>query len=177
MDVFEAIEKRHSYRGAFRDVPVPREDLRRIVEAALKAPSGYNAQTTSFVIVDDPALLAQLSAMNPESVALRTAKAVIVCCMDKPEPDSERIFFGPENYGAAVENAWLAATALGYATVWIDGWLRRERRAEAVARLLGVPESVEVRVLLPIGVPAEPGRQREKRPFHERAWWNRYGAS
>ncbi|MBC7316567.1 MAG: nitroreductase, partial [Chloroflexi bacterium] len=43
------------------------------------------------------------------------------------------------------------------------------------ARLLGVPDHVEVRVLLPIGVPAEPGRQREKRPFHERAWWNRYG--
>lgn len=176
MDVFEAIAKRHSYRGAFRDVPVPREDLQRIVEAALKAPSGYNAQTTSFVIVDDAALLAQLSAMNPESVAMRTAKAVIVCCMDKPETNSERIFFGLENYGAAVENAWLAATALGYATVWIDGWLRREGRAEAVGRLLGVPEGVEVRVLLPIGVPAEPGHQREKRPFHERAWWNRYGA-
>jgi hypothetical protein len=27
MDVFEAIEKRHSYRGGFSGAPVPRDDL------------------------------------------------------------------------------------------------------------------------------------------------------
>ena len=53
MDVFEAIAKRHSYRGPFRDRAVPRADLERIVQAGLQAPSGKNAQTTSFVIVDD----------------------------------------------------------------------------------------------------------------------------
>ncbi|RMG04478.1 MAG: nitroreductase, partial [Planctomycetota bacterium] len=59
MDVFEAIRRRHSYRGPFTDAPVPREDLRKIVEAGIRAPSGKNEQTTSFVIVDDPALLEQ----------------------------------------------------------------------------------------------------------------------
>lgn len=177
MDLFEAIAKRHSYRGPFTPQPVPPEDVRRIVEAALRAPSGYNAQTTSFVIVDDPALLARLRAMNPGSVAMQTAPVILLVCMDKPEPASERIFFGPENYGAAVENALLAITALGYASVWIDGWLRTEGRAQAVAELVGAPDSVEVRVVLPIGVPAEPGEQRAKRPFEERAWRNRYGAS
>ncbi len=54
MDLFEAIEGRYSYRGAFTDAPVPREDLVRIVEAGLKAPSGCNAQTTTFVIAADP---------------------------------------------------------------------------------------------------------------------------
>lgn len=176
MDLFAAIAKRHSYRGAFTDQPVPWEDLHRIVQAGLQAPSGYNAQTTSFVIVDDPALLARLSAMNPGSVAIETAKAVLAVCMDKPDPASGRIFFGPENYGAAVENVLLAITALGYASVWIDGWLRSEGHAEAVAELVGAPGDVEVRVILPIGVPAEPGQQREKRPFEERAWRNRYGA-
>ena len=46
MDVFEAIARRHSYRESFRDEPVPRADLRRIVQAGLQAPSGKNAQTS-----------------------------------------------------------------------------------------------------------------------------------
>jgi nitroreductase len=177
MDLFAAIARRHSYRGAFTAQPVPSEDVRRIVEAGLRAPSGYNAQTTSFVIVDDPDLLARLSAMNPDSVAIKTAPVVLLVCMDKPDPESERIFFGLENYGAAVENMLLAVTALGYASVWIDGWLRTEGRDQAVAGLVGAPGSVEVRVILPIGVPDEPGEQRAKRPFAERAWRNRYGAN
>lgn len=36
MDVFEAIEKRHSYRGKFADAPVPKERLRKIVDAGME---------------------------------------------------------------------------------------------------------------------------------------------
>jgi len=36
---------------------VPDEHLRLIVEAGILAPSGYNGQTTSFVVVSDTALL------------------------------------------------------------------------------------------------------------------------
>ena len=44
MDLFEAIEKRHSYREGFTDAPVPREDLRKIVQAAA-APGASTAFT------------------------------------------------------------------------------------------------------------------------------------
>lgn len=54
MDLFEAVARRHSYRGPYTDQPVPREDLRKIVQAGIQAPSGRNEQTTSFVIIDDP---------------------------------------------------------------------------------------------------------------------------
>jgi hypothetical protein len=69
----------------------------------------------------------------------------------------------------------LAVTALGYATVWLDGVLRVEDRAARIGRLLGVPTGQSVRIILPIGVPATPGVQREKLPFSQRAWFNRYG--
>ena len=58
MNLFEAIAKRLSYRGGFKDGPVSRDDLIKIVEAGLKAPSGKNGQTTSFVIIDDQQILA-----------------------------------------------------------------------------------------------------------------------
>lgn len=176
MELFEAIARRHSYRGPFVARPLPRADLVRMVEAAMHAPSGYNAQTTSFVVVDDPAVLAPLRAMSPESQALRTAPAVIVCLSDMAAGNPSGLSFQDEDYGAAVENLLLAATALGYATVWLDGWMRAAGRAEAVAALLAVPADQRVRALLPVGVPAEERAQAPKKPFAERAWFNRFGA-
>ncbi|HOA53641.1 MAG TPA: nitroreductase family protein [Thermogutta sp.] len=171
MDVFEAINKRYSYRGPFRDVPVPREHLRKIVEAGIRAPSGKNAQTTSFVIVDDPVLIRQIAALFENKPVCSTAKAMIVCVTD-PRPVMGDVSFHVEDCAAAVENILLAITALGYATVWIDGALRYNRIAERIGELLGIPSDRIVRVLLPVGVPAEPGTQREKLPFEQRAWFN-----
>ncbi len=176
MDLFEAIKERHSYRGRFQDQPVPREDLRKMVEAGLLAPSGKNTQSTTFVIVDDPDLVARINAMATGNVAMRDARAWIACIVDtQPEAILERHHFQFEDCAAAVENMLLAVTALGYATVWIDGWLRIGDRARLVGELLGLPKGKTVRVLLPIGVPAEVYPSPEKKPFEERAWFNRYG--
>lgn len=173
MDVFKAIEKRHSYRGPFKDEKLPRKNLEKIVGGGIKAPSGYNQQTTSYVIVDDRAVLAQIGdIMGNERVS--KSPAVIVVLMETDNAGKD-FYFGIENYGAAVENILLGATALGYATVWIDGSLRREDRAKRIGEALGVPDSQEVRVVLPIGIPAEVGTQKEKKSFTELAWYNRYG--
>ncbi len=175
MELFAAIEKRYSYRGPFTADPVPREDLARIVKAGLAAPSGKNAQTTHFVIVDDPALVETIGSMHPENRALQTARALIACVVDRrPEAVYEGFSFQVEDCAAAVENMLLAITALGYGSVWIDGWLRREGRAEKIAGLLGLPEGKMIRVLLPVGVPAEDGPRKEKKPFRDRARFNRW---
>jgi len=176
MDLFEAIARRHSYRGPMKDVPVPREDLVRIVLAGIQAPSGYNAQTTRFVVVDDPTQLAQLAAIDPGCGVLQRARAVIANIAPRgPAEGDERLFFGVEDCSAATENMLLAITALGYASVWLDGWLRYDGHDEAVGALLGVPEDHIVRVLLPLGRPAREEQQRAKRPWGERAWFGRYG--
>jgi len=176
MDVFEAIARRHSYRGPFEDQPVPREDLRRIVQAGLQAPSGKNEQTTMFVIADAPELVRGIGSQHRSNVAVQQAKAFIACVIDEqPEAVYEGHSFQVEDCAAAVENMLLAVTALGYATVWIDGWLRVENRARHIGELLGVPAGKTVRVLLPIGVPTENRSQMEKKPFEARAWFDRFG--
>ena len=175
MDVFEAIAKRHSYRGPFVDRDVPREDLRRIIQAGIQAPSGKNDQTTTFVIADDADLIAKIREMHPTNKAMQQARAYIACIADSnPEATYGAHSFQVEDCAAAVENILLAVTSLGYATVWIDGWLRMEERAERIGALLGLPEGKVIRVILPIGVPAEAHKQMTKKPFEERAWFNRY---
>ena len=173
MELFEAISKRYSYRGDFSDAAVSREDLKKIVQAGIQAPSACNQQVTSFVIVDDADLLAEIAQIVGRPVC-KTAKAMIVCIAD-PRPVFKDIGFSVEDTSAAVENMLLAITALGYATVWLDGVLRVDDVARRIGKLLGVPAGQSVRILLPIGVAAVPGRQLEKMPFDRRAWFNRYG--
>jgi nitroreductase len=176
VDVFEAIARRHSYRGPFRNQPVPREDLRRIVQAGLQAPSGRNLQTTAVLIVDDAQVVRKIGALHATNLAFQTAQAMIACINDeRPEIVYEGRSFQVEDCAAAVENMLLAVTALGYATVWIDGWLRVDNRAATIGRMLDLPEGKIIRVLLPIGVATETWSQKEKKPFEQRAWFNRYG--
>ena len=178
MDVFEAIAKRHSYRGPFRDQMIPRDDLRRIVQAGLQAPSGKNVQTTRFVIVDDANLVRKIAGMPALNTAMQQAKAYIACIVDlRPEAVYEGHAFQVEDCAAAVENMLLAITALGYATVWVDGWLRVQKRAETIGNLLGLPEGKIIRIILPIGVPEEAWPQKEKMPFAARVSFNRYGGA
>jgi nitroreductase len=174
MDLFEAIQKRYSYRGEFTRARIPRDDLQKIVQAGIQAPSAKNEQVASFVIVDDPQLLRQIAEIVDRPVC-RTAQAMIACVAD-PRPVLGEISFAAEDCAAAVENMLLALTALGYASVWLDGVLRVDDKAARIGRLLGVPAGMIVRVLLPLGVAASPGTQKERLPFQQRAWFNRYGA-
>jgi nitroreductase len=176
MNFFDVVRKRHCYRAAFKDVPVAREDLYKIVQAGLDAPSGKNAQTTEFVIVDEPSLVRQIAKLHPANKAMQQAQAFVACVLDKsPEAIYEGFAFQVEDCAAAVENMLLAITALGYASVWIDGWLRLEGRAETIGQMLGLPDTKYVRILLPIGIPAEEYKSPAKKPFEQRAWFNRYG--
>jgi nitroreductase len=176
MDLFDAIAKRHSYRGPFAATRITREDLQKIVQAGIDAPSAKNEQVTSFVIVDDPQLLRELAAIISRPVC-ETAAAMIVCVTD-PRPILGEHSFAMEDCAASAENMLLAITALGYATVWIGGMFRDDASCGAagrVSRLLGVPAGKIVRVILPVGVPVEQDAPKEKLPFVQRAWFNRHG--
>ena len=175
MDLFTAIARRHSYRGPFTAAPVLREDLIKIVQAGIQAPSACNEQVVSFVIIDDPATLRAAAAIIDRPVC-NTAPALIVCLVDH-RAVYEEFSFAPEDCAACVENMLLAVTALGYASVWLDGVLRRDQRAERLGQLLHAPAKLQVRIVLPLGVPAEAWPQKPKRAFAERAWFNRYGDS
>ena len=175
MDFFDVVKRRHSYRGAFTDVAVTREDLVKIVQAGLDAPSGKNCQTTRFVVVDDAELVGKIASMHPANKAMQQAKAFIACIVDKePEAVYEGLEFQVEDCAAAVENMLLAVTALGYASVWVDGWLRREDRNEIIGRMLGVPDDKIVRILLPIGVAEKEVRGPEKMGFDKRVAFNQF---
>ena len=169
MDFFAAVKQRYSHRTAYTSTPVSKEDLTKILDAGLRAPSGCNAQTTSFIVVTNADLRKQMAEFLPAE-AIRTAPVLIIGVTEKVTFDFG-LDFEVEDYSAAVENILLAATALGYASCWYDGGTRLEGRDVALAKLLGVPEGKQVRTILPIGVPEVVGTQAKRKAFGERVVW------
>lgn len=60
MDVFEALYTTRAMRRVKPD-PIPEEVQRQILDAAIRAPTGGNAQNWRFLLVDDPAVKAELA--------------------------------------------------------------------------------------------------------------------
>ena len=175
MNTLEAISRRVSYRGAYTDAPVPREHLTAILEAGCAAPSGCNKQTTSFIAVDDPALLSELKAMVDPPIAATAPAWILV--LTRPIVAYRDRVFNVQDYSAAIENMLLAIEALGYASCWYEGHITDEDDIGGkLARRLGVPEEYRAVCLLPVGVPAEAARHVRKQPLDSRAWFNGFGA-
>jgi nitroreductase/NAD-dependent dihydropyrimidine dehydrogenase PreA subunit len=59
--VMMLLKTRRSIR-AFRDKPLAKETIERIIDGARSAPSGHNSQSTQYLVVRDRALLNQVSA-------------------------------------------------------------------------------------------------------------------
>ena len=174
MTLFEAVKERYSYRGEFQDSPVSRGDLQKILEAGLAAPSGCNAQTTYLVGIDDPVLIKNMASIINKPKAA-TAQAG-VCVITHAFPAFAGMYFNVQDYSAAIENMLLAISALGYASCWIEGDITKDKEIQkAIAELLGIPEKYEVVGWLPFGVPSSPGKRAVKKPFGERAFFNRFG--
>ena len=128
MELMEAIRARKSYRNEFYNTPVPRSDLREILEAGLAAPSGCNLQTTQLIGVDDPVLVKRLAEIYGREWAATAPAAILV--LTKETMSSSGVSYHVHDYSAAVENMLLAIAAKGYASVWIEGQIRGERAKE-----------------------------------------------
>ncbi|MBP3796245.1 MAG: nitroreductase family protein [Ruminococcus sp.] len=174
MNTLDAIFSRHSYRGRFKDTPVPREDLITIMEMGLAAPSGCNKQTVSLIAVDDEELLKKLHSVIVPDVA-QSAPAMI-CVLSQNIIAYRDRCFALQDYGAAIENMLIAMTDMGYSSCWYEGHITdRDRICDKMAAILGVPDDYELVCMLPVGIAEEPIVKPMKKDFDERAWFNGFG--
>ena len=174
MDVLDAIFSRHSYRGKYKPTSVPREDLMKIMQAGLDAPSACNRQTTSLIAVDDPALLKRLLHVRKPPIGETAPAAIFV--LTQRVIAYRNTCYAVQDYAASIENMLLTIVALGYQSCWYEGYLTNEERiGEQMARILGVPDDYELVCFLPVGVAEEEPAAPRKKAFGERAWFNGFG--
>ncbi|MCL2637256.1 MAG: nitroreductase family protein [Oscillospiraceae bacterium] len=173
MDFFEAIEKRYSHKERFSPKPVPLADLELIAKAGLAAPTGMNSQCVRLILLPDREAVAPLCDVAPTDGML-TAPAAIALLTDKLVQKGT-VNFEMEDYSAAATQMLLAATALGYSSLWLDSpYFDAEKQREAI-KVLGALPNHHLRVVLPVGLPDNEMKRREKLPFEERVSYSKFG--
>ena len=167
MDFFEAVEQRRSVRE-FAPSTLSDDDLAKILDAGRRAPTGWNYQPRQFIAITDAEVVGQaLSLMGWD----RNCCALIAVLMEQKETPS-----GPywvEDACAAVENMLLAVTALGYASCWVQGGLKKCMKD--LRGLLALPDDILLLAVLPLGTAASTGEQASKKPLSEVVHRDRYG--
>ncbi|MCL6581134.1 MAG: nitroreductase family protein [Firmicutes bacterium] len=156
MEVFEAIAKRRSIRK-YVPMPVPEDKLRKVLEAAQAAPSASNRQEYKLIVVTEEETKRRLVRAAADQGFLAEAGAVIVACATDPSRKWHAV-----DIAIAIDHMTLAALELGLGTCWIGAF-----EEEAVKSILGVPDNVRVVMLLTLGIPAEEGRPRKRKPLEE----------
>lgn len=173
MNVIEAIKNRHSYRGKYKNISVPRKDLQMIMDAGLEAPSGCNKQTTSLICVDDPEILKKITSVIEPPVA-QTAPALI-CVLTQRICAYRDKCYSVQDYSAAIENMLLAIVELGYQSCWYEGHITDEDRiCDKIASILNVPDDYDLVCILPVGIAEDEPTLPKKKDFSERCWFNSF---
>ena len=194
-DLFEAINTQRGIRY-FKPDPVPNELITRLLQAAIKAPSGGVRQGWSFIVVRDQETRRKIGDMyraGPDFVIrpdMTPQQLKVYGAAQHLEDHMEDVPFlilaciqgdpGSTTWGAsiypAVQNILLAARALGLGSVLTT---RHRRFEDEIKQLLGIPADVVTAALLPIGFPAEGSRYgpTRRRPLEEVAFGERCGNS
>ena len=181
-----------------RPDPVPEELLFQLVDAAIRAPSGQNAQDWRFIVVTDPAIRQAMQDAASAAWARYQPKFA-----EQPElidklPRTKRLSLRSTEHLAhhvgeapavivacgmrgrhstpggsifpAVQNLLLAARALGLGASIFQLALSAE-----VVAALGVPEEYQPYCVIPVGYPVDrPGPVRRK-PVRQVAYRDRWG--
>lgn len=147
----EAIFIRRSIRK-YKNQPVEKEKVEKLLRAAMQAPSAGNQQPWEFIVVQEKESLTKLSEMGPYSKPVKDAPLAFVLL-----GDTERMMF-PENWqqdmGAATENILLQAVELKLGAVCL-GVAPSEDRENYLKKMFNLPENIKPFCIIAIGYPAD----------------------
>jgi nitroreductase len=160
MNFAELVRTRQSVRR-YREQPVEPEKLRAIVESVRLAPSASNGQPWTLIIVDEPLLKDKVaratfsSAVSFNRFSLE-APVIAVLTVEKTNVITQiggwlkQREYPLIDIGIAAEHLCLQAADLGLGTCMI-GWFDEK----AIKRLLNIPRSTRVGLLITLGYGAE----------------------
>ncbi len=198
MDLFEAINTQRAMRRLKPD-PVPDDLIWKVLEAAIRAPSGGNRQPWNFLVVRDPekkrkiaewyldswnksyGLIKQAAMASPETaktyasaeyLANHLAEVPVLIIATVNNAGVAPVSPPGASIYPAVQNLMLAARALGLGTCLTT--LHRTHEAE-VKQLLGIPENVETMALIPLGWPRGKFGVGARTPVDKVTYWDRWG--
>lgn len=167
MDIFELIKKRRSVRKYDSAKPVSDEQINKILEAAVWAPSSGNTQCWRFFVVRNPKVKEDLAIKAGHQPFITDAPVLIVVAADlnhigRAYGSRGRDTYALQDTAAAIQNIFLAATSLGLASCWVGAF----DEAKAV-QILKLPDGIRPVAMLPMGYPAANPSSPPRKPLSE----------
>jgi len=198
----ELVKRRTSHRGGYRkDMDVPDEAIRFILEAARWAPSAGNSQPWEFLVVRDAKVRQAIvdlakkqlkEKIEMEWVTRRTRRVgsdsgfvhapVFILVLGDPRsieayPVRTRLDKWQSHYYSSLSNAVLtlvlAATSLGLGSQWLSD-VASPYFTTMLKAMLGVPDPLQVYHLIPIGYVDRSLRPNPRRPLDDQVHYERY---
>ncbi len=173
---FDLLETRRSIRQ-FKETPVEKEKIDRILESALRSPSSRSFNPWQFIVVDQKELLDSLCRAKPHGAGfLKSAPLAIVVCADTSASD-----VWVEDCSIASIFIHLAAHALGLGSCWIQIRKRdydQTKSADSFIKdTLGIPDPFTVESIIAIGYPDEAKKGHERASLdYDKIFYNGFGS-
>lgn len=164
MEGLELLKKRRSVRQYLLK-QVPKELLKKIVDAGRMAATAINIQPWEFIVVTDPDKRKAIAEICDYGKFIKDAGACIVVVAKDTK-------YYLEDGSAATENILLAATELGLGSCWVAG--DKKPYADKILKFLGVPEGYRLISSVSIGYPAGEPTTPVKRALREVIHWERF---
>jgi nitroreductase len=176
MEFKELIKLRQSNR-AYQAKPVEHEKIALCLEAGRLAPSADNAQSWTFVAVDEAELKNQVAqcAYRVGGSFAKEAPVILVLVAEKPlliprlGSAIRGMDFSSLDMGIAAAHICLQAADLGLGTCMIESFDEKPLKA-----LLHIPDNRRAALLVTLGYPADKQREKKRKKFDEVVRWNRY---
>ncbi len=206
MDIHEALYTTRAMRRVKPD-PVPMDVQARIIDAAIRAPSGGNTQSWRFMLVDDPAISAELGPIyrrcidrlwetiykdrveaaraapdEPESKATLSMVASVEHAADNFAAYPLFLFAfqrGDMSGGSIFPSIWSAMLAARAEGVGSSLTTVLAFEGDTVPELLGVPieDGWKMAACVPMGYPTGRWGTAKRKPAHDVTYRNAWGRS
>ena len=159
--ILEAIYTRRSIRE-FTDRQISREQLHKIIDAGIWAPSGLNNQPWRFVIVQQPDMMEQVAQQTHYGHIVRNANALIAVYLSKEHMYDD--VKDMQSAGACIQNILLAAEALELGAVWLGQILKNKQE---VNRIFDLSDNFDLMAVIALGYPAHHNQKSTRKEIAE----------
>ncbi len=128
--------------------------VRKLLEAAMAAPSAAATDPWRFVVVKNRKTLSKIATALPYGRMVGSAALGIVVCGDLEAAHDKQLSYLLQDCSAAIENLLLCAHILGLGACWL-GVHPREQHVKALQEILKLRANVIPVACTAIGYPAE----------------------
>jgi nitroreductase len=195
MPIGEVLFTQRSIRR-FKPDPIPTEDLRLVLEAGVRAPSGGNSQPARFLVLTDPQTIRAFGALyreawwakrrderrpwtTREQIPAEETTARYAARLADEIADAPCVVLALSTGAGqassvlpAVQNLMLAARALGIGSVPTT---LHPQVMDRVRALLGIPAEAELHLCVPLGYPRGRFGPTRRKPTAETTFLDRWG--